>query len=453
MLSIRLKDKKGKYYFLVLSLLIFIYYLRQNYFVSYYDESGYINVSRNILNLGLLNINEPLRTYFYPLIISCVSIFTNGNMEVIKTIMSVLQFVVYTYTILTIAEKTHLLIDSKVGYYLILGFGLLNPYLIQSTTLLLTDVLASCCIVLSLIKLVFGDFNKLLTYFWVIALAYIAVMIRPASLILVPIIIVLLIIRTLILKDVSILKACLISIISLIIFFPQLYNNVKQFDNWTPLVNTNLYEFQSNLATKNLKYGTVIINNEEPGMFFVSPHPVNESVKGMYDLIYKDFPGFLIVYSSHLFGVLDWGYVDTYITDYYPPSRVISSLFLYMYWITAFYGLYTIFRNKQPNKQQIYFIISFIGSFLFYWAFIGTTIIESRFGYPLFMLLLPFVGWGAKNAYNNIRSGTNSFNYKRCIQYVLICLIFMALALYISFLIDYQTGRINWLEFLMKRGG
>lgn len=271
MLSNCLKDKKGKYYFLVLSFLIFIYYLRQNYFVSYYDEIGYISVSKNILNLGLLNINEPLRTYFYPLIISCVSIFTNGDMEVIKTLISVLQFAVYTYTILTIAEKTVLLNDSNVGYYSILGFGLLNPYLIQSTTLLLTDVLATCCIVLSIIRLVFGNFSKISTYFWVISLAYIAVMIRPASLILVPIIIILLIIRTLILKDVSLLKVLLISIISLIIFFPQLYNNVKQFDNWTPLVNTNLYEFQSNLATKNLKYGTVIINNEEPGMFFVSP--------------------------------------------------------------------------------------------------------------------------------------------------------------------------------------
>lgn len=423
---------------------MFVYYLKQNHSVSYYDEVGYLNVSKNILNQGLFNLVEPLRTYFYPLILSILSIFSDGNTENIKILMSILQFLVYTYTVFMIAEKSFVFSSSKLGYYSIVCFGLLNPYLIQATTLLLTDILASCCVILSIIRLVFGDFHKISTYFVVIILTYIAVMIRPAFLIVVPVIIVLLVVRKLLLKDVSVIKSIGILILSLFIFFPQLHNNVKQFDNWTPLVNDNLYKLQSNLATKNLKYGTVIISNENPALFSISPFAVDQSVNGMFDMIYKQFPKFAVVYSAHLFGVLDWGYIDTYITNYYPVSRMIASVFLYIYWMISFIGLYKMIRMKK-NKQQLFFLISLGTSFLLYWAFIGTAIVESRFGYVLFLLLLPFAGWGIVNIYSNLKNSTNKFNYKKCIQYVLISIVIVMLTLYISFLIDYQTGRINWL--------
>lgn len=187
----------------------------------------------------------------------------------------------------------------------------------------------------------------------------------------------------------------------LIIFFPQLYNNIKQFDHWTPLIHANLYEFQSNLAASNLKYGTVVIPGENAQLFFPAPYSIDSLKNGIFELIHTNFLAFITVYSSHLFGVLDWGYIKTYITDYYSISRIFGSLFLYLFWIFGFYGLYLFIKNNKTILER-FIILSLVSSFLIYWGFIGTTIIESRFGYPLFVLILPFAGISTQHLWDYI---------------------------------------------------
>lgn len=430
------------------SLLLFLYYLNTNYKINYYDEIGYIKISKMILDQGLFNINEPLRTYLYPLIISCISIFTNGDIFMIKIAMSIFQYLFYIYTICLVGKRVYEFCDKKIVYYMILFFGLLNPYLIQSTTLFLTDLMSTCCVILALLHLTFGNFDKNKTYLLIFGYNYIATMIRPSSIVFIPMLIVLLIIRKVMIKDVHIIKSVIFGAGALVVFFPQLYNNVKQFNDWTPLLHTDLYEFQSRLAASNLKYGTVVIPNEVSQLFFVSPYSINSSTSGIFELIFTNFPAFLIAYISHLFGVLDWGYIETYITDFYPISRIIGSLFLYSFWIMGFYGVY-VFIRKNKSITGKFIAISFISSFILYWAFIGTTIIESRFGYPLYILILPFSGWGIQCCLDYWRSESinRSLKLKNTIKYLFVFVIVIILSFYLSFLLDYQTGRINWLGF------
>ncbi|GIP60272.1 hypothetical protein [Paenibacillus woosongensis] len=442
-------NKKVIIMLFLVSSLIFLYYLSVNYNVNYYDEKGYLNISKKILANGLFSINEPLRTYFYPLVLSCVSIFTNGDAHVIKIIMSVFQYLFYVYTIWFVAAKSFEYSNNKRSVlYSILFFGFLNPYLIQSTTLFLTDVLASCCVILALTYLVFGNFERNKTYILIFGFSYVSTMIRPSSIVIIPVIIMLIIVRKIIIKDVNLSKGLVFGISALVIFFPQLYNNVIQFNDWTPLVHSDLYEFQSNLAASNLKYGTVVIPNEAPQLFYPSPYLVDSLEIGILELIFVNFPAFLVAYSSHLFGVLDWGYIETYINDYYPISRIFGSLFLYLFWITSFYGLYKFIRNER-SVQARFFVASFIGTFAVYWLFIGTTIIESRFGYPLYFMILPFSGyclWSWLEFWRN-RDMQNAFKMKKTMTYLFVSAALIALLFYLSFLLDYQTGRINWLGF------
>ncbi|MNO26764.1 hypothetical protein D3C76_166230 [compost metagenome] len=432
----------------LVSIVIFLYYLSINFKINYHDENGYVSISRSILTEGLFAIYEPWRTYLYPLIISFISIFTNGDIQLIKILMSIFQYIFYFYTVYLLGIKMYEFFKSQTIYYGILFFGLLNPYLIQATTLFLTDLLAICCVLLALINVVFGDFSKSRTYFLIFIFAYAGAMIRPSAVVFIPIIVLLIIIRKFIIKDVHTLKSIIASVSSLIIFFPQLHNNVKQFNDWTPLLHGDLYEFQSNLAAFNLKYGTVVIPNETPQLFFPSPHAVEGSTIGIFDLLLTDFPAFLTAYFSHLFGVLDWGYIETYINDYYPVSRIIGSLLLYLFWIVAFYGGYRFIKDKTGVSER-FLAVSFIGSFVLYWGFIGTTIIESRFGYPLYMLLLPFAGWGIQyfSDYWKNRSISKSIKVKKTLRYSVICFLIIVATFYLSFLLDYQTGRINWLGF------
>lgn len=180
---------------ILISTSIFIYYLLQNYNVNYYDETGYITISQMILDKGLFSIDEPLRTYLYPLFITFARIFTNGNIDNAKITISILQFLLYIYTIFTVSSYFYRTTKNNLIYYVILTFGFLNPYLIQSTTLFLTDSLASCFIVLSVLHMIFNDYRKISSYFIVFLLSYAAVMVRPASAILIPIIFILFLYR------------------------------------------------------------------------------------------------------------------------------------------------------------------------------------------------------------------------------------------------------------------
>lgn len=434
---------KYRYFLYSASVIIFICYLLQNYNVNYYDETGYIHVSKLILTQGLFNIAEPLRTYMYPLIISLVSIFTNGNIEVIKILISILQFFIYCYTVFFVSDhfKDPIIKNS------ILSFGLLNPYMIQSTTLFLTDLLATCAIVISLFKVIMGDFDKKRTYFVSFFSIIIATMIRPSSLIMLPVILLILLIRKITLKDINIARCLIAGLFSLLFFIPQLYNNVKQFDDWTPLIHQDLYEFQSRLAASYLKYGTVVIPNEEPGLVFRTPFTVGPE-ETIYGLIVSNFFGFLTVYTSHLFGAIDWGYIDTYIREWYPPSRIIGSVFLYIYWILAFYGVGLFLAMKKKNIKQWFTGLSLILAFLGYWLFIGTTVVESRFGYPLLMIIIPFAGLALKKIITDIMktSLNRAKRFKIIIFYLIIFIVVVMIMFLLSFLLDYQTGRIDWFN-------
>ncbi|MGG2053016.1 hypothetical protein ABFY48_01360 [Lysinibacillus pakistanensis] len=427
---------------IVLSLAIFTYYLSLNNKISYYDEVGYFNFAKDIQNLGLFEIQNGLRTYLYSFIISLFLVVSSSeDVFISKILMSFFQYGVYLYTIFFLAVKSierFKVKNQKKIFLLIIGLGLLNPYLIQSTTLFLTDILATCFSVLAIVIVQFCDSTKFRNNFITFILIYSAIMIRPSSLIFLPIILVLLVYK--------IVKYCksrtkrlfvecaFAAIISTFVFLPQLYMNVTKFSDFTPLIHENLYENQSKWAVKMLKYGTVVIQDEQPQLYWANPIKTEEDI-GIYELIYKDFFVFIFVYVVHVFGVLDWGYIDSYINNFYPISRIVGSGFLYFIWILIFYGMFKAIRKKEIDFQFIGLLVSAIC----YTLFIASTAIESRFGYPIFLLLLPFVG------YNFVESRLTKRGIIGAISLIVV-------AFLISFLLDLQTDRINWFEFLSKIG-
>ncbi|MNW40484.1 hypothetical protein D3C74_175990 [compost metagenome] len=437
------RGKVIKSILIVFSLIIFVYYLKLNFRESYYDEAGYLNLSKLILSNGLFNVNEPLRTYFYPLIISILSIFTNGNVLFIKILVSLFQYLIYLYTILKIAKVFYKQFNHPLVYYSILFFGLTNLYLIQSTTLFLTDLLASCTIILAILSLMFDDLNSRIN-FKPFSLIFISIMIRPSSMIILPIAFIILFIRKKIMNDVKISIKLLVSLmLPSIIILPQLYNNVMQFNHWTPLIHANLYEFQSNLAATYLKYGTVIMPNEEAALVFKTPFEIGDNTS-IFGLITENPFAFLVTYLVHLFGVLDWGYVDTYIKDYYPFTRIPASLLLYFFWILSVYGFCAYKRSSLDANKKKYISLALPVTFLIYWFFLGTTVVEARFGYPLFLFVLPFAGLGTAKILLRLKQKFGSFGMRGYLIGLLWVLILLVI-LFFSFLLDSTTGRIKWI--------
>ncbi|WPK12476.1 hypothetical protein R6U77_01920 [Lysinibacillus louembei] len=424
----------------VLSLTIFVYYLSLNNKVSYHDEVGYFNFAKDIQNLGLFEVANGLRTYLYSLIISIFLVVSSSeNVFISKILMSIFQYGVYLCTIFFLAVKSiesFKVKDQKKAFLYITGFGLLNPYLIQSTTLFLTDILATCFSVLAITIVQFCDCTKFRYKFITFILIYSAIMIRPSSLIFLLIMLMLLTYKIMKYSEGKTKQVfvgyAVAAMISTFVFLPQLYMNVTKFNNFTPLIHENLYDSQSKWAVEMLKYGTVVIPDEQPQLYWTNPIQTEKDI-GIYELIYKDFFAFIFVYIAHIFGVLDWGYIDTYINNFYPISRLVGSVFLYVTWILIFSGIFKVIRKKEINFRFMGLLISAIC----YTLFIATTAIESRFGYPMFFLLLPFIGWFS----------TESRLSKRSLFGIISLVIVMFL---ISFVLDLQTGRINWFEFLFK---
>ena len=74
-------------------------------------------------------------------------------------------------------------------------------------------------------------------------------------------------------------------------------------------------------------------------------------------------------------------------------------------------------------------------SAIVYLAFIATTTVEIRFGYPIFLLLLPFSGYGVKYLYDFCikRDNKTSKLWNKRIGFITIYSLFISTFFYISF--------------------
>jgi len=493
-----------------ISLLLFIFYVSLNAYVSLWDEREYLNISQQILDKGSFDEYASYRTYLYPAIISSVKIFSTDDVT-LKIIFSGIQYAVYLGTVIlianfvssfskskskstfpnfidpkkgaqhyldrynnepaykswfdkyypkyTIRHATEIVIpvkillqlvsstknEHKIIWHSMIAFGFLNPFLIQATTLILPDVLLSCFAVLSIFILTRMDLTKSKFIFFAIGLFYCAVMIRPSSMIFLPIVGGIILFRFLKKKNISISKVSLISVILLVIFAPQIYQNVTNFGEWTPLIVKPLYEGQISESVSILKYSTVMIPGEGSASYYMSPFSVDKELN-IYQLLLEDPSTFLLVYSSHIFAVLDWNYVDSYISDFYPLNRIPASLLIYSTWFFVIWGILEtrFFFNRKDFLMKILLLSTIV-----YLAFIATTHPEIRYGYPIFLLLLPFSGYGVKYLYNSCIKHDNKTSklWINRIGFITIYLLFISIFFYISFSFSNLTGSIDWFGF------
>ncbi|MFF2480864.1 hypothetical protein [Paenibacillus sp. NPDC058071] len=433
-----LKATKKDYLILSLviigSLLQLIYYIKQNSIVNYYDETRYYEISKIILENGLFSITDELRTYLYPLLIALIHVFTDGNVVNVKIAFSIFQYLIYAITIFEISKFAFRIADRKLIFHSIIFCGLLNPYLIQATTLFLTDILATCLIMISLIYLIKSDLNKISNGAVVAITLYSSVLIRPSSAIFMILFLLIGLYRLLKQKDFKPYKFIAVGLVCLVIFLPQIYMNVTKFNHFTPLIHLNLFEQQSIWASQYLKYSTVIIEGETPQLYFPSPW-ILESNMSIYKLAFHNFGAFLTVVSSHLFGMLDWGYVDAYVKNLDGTTRLLPSVLLWLNWLLIFIGVYQ-FRIKR--KESLFIINSLLFASICYTLFMSMTAIESRFGYPSYLLLLVLAGFGLEYLIENRKRKKHIITIGIA-MILLVCFVF-----YISYLIDMQTGRITW---------
>ena len=431
----------------LISFLLFIFYVNLNAFENFWDEDWYVRESQLISDGGLSEFKSNAHTYIYPAIIASLKIISNDDIVTAKIILSGIQYAVYLSTVIFIANYTVSKNSNKIIWHSIVALGFLNPFLIQATTLFLTDILASCFLVVSIFSLTCLDLNRSKFAFFSIGLFFASVMIRLTSVIILPVIVGIILFRFLKHKNINLFKISLISLVLLVIFMPQLYQNVTKWGEWTPLIVRPLYEEQSSWGTEYIKSGsTVVIPGEEPRLWYKSPFPLDEKNLSMSQLLLKDPYTFLLLSFSHIFGALDWDYVDTYIKEYYPSNRIPASLLIYSTWFFVIWGIFS--ARKNFFTESGFLLTTLIISAILSLAFISTILETIRYGYPIFLLLLPFSGYGIKHLFDSIihNNKTSKLWIKR-IGFIIVYVLFILTFFYISFLFSYQTGRIDWFVY------
>ena len=429
-----------------ISFLLFFFYVNLNAFDNFWDEKNYLYNSQKILDNGLFGYESEFRPYLYPAIIASLKIISNDDIVTTKIIISVLQYAVYLGSVIFIANSAVWKNNNKIIWHSVIAFGFLNPFLIQATTLFLTDLLASCFIVVSIFSLIRLDLNRSKFVLFAIGLFYAAVMLRPSSVILLPMVVGIILFRFLKHKNINFLKISLISLVLLIIIMPQLYQNVTKQGEWTPFVTAPLLEMALSGATIHMKMVTIVVPGEEAHMHYYPPFQTGDRIANIYLVLLENPSKFLFLYSSHIFAAFDWDYVDTFIKEYHPLNRIPSSLLIYSTWFFAICGFFATRKNFFTANR--FLLTTIIISAILLLVFIATISPEVRYTYPIFLLLLPFSGYGIKYIFDSIihNNKTSKLWIKR-IAFITVYLLFISTFFYISFLFSSQTDRIDWFGF------
>ena len=447
-----------------ISFLIFLFYVNLNADINFYDEKNYLYNSQKILDNGLFGYESEFRTYLYPTIIASIRSIWNdtgvdpfeGDTDPFKTntaellttkiIISVLQYAVYLGSVIFIANSAVWKNNNKIIWHSVIAFGFLNPFLIQSTTLFLTDLLASCFLVVSIFSLIRLDLNRSKFVLFAIGLFYAAVMLRPSSMILLPVVVGIILFRFLKHKNINFLKISLISLALLVIIMPQLYQNVTKQGEWMPFITAPLLEIALSGATTHMKMATIVVPGEDGLMYYDPPFPAGDRSANIYQVLLEKPSTFLFLIFSHIFAAFDWDFVDIYIKEYHPPDRIPASLLIYSTWFFAICGFFVTRKNFFIENR--FLLTTLIISAILLLVFIVTTLPEIRYTYPIFLLLLPFSGYGVKYLFDSTthNNKTSKLWIKR-IGFITVYLLFISTFFYISFLFSYQTGRIDWFGF------
>ncbi len=407
----------------LLSILIFSFFFKQNHGKLYFDEVDYLclatSFNHNSPDIGHFPELFNFRTYGYPLFLAVniaiaerffVADFPlHVRTSILVVMVSYLLFLAASYVLLALLLRLPL----SWGYAVAAWAGIiLNPWVIQASTLMLSDLLAAILVMLGFSWLILLRDRSCAHVCWQIVFLALAVMIRPVMLIFVPIFAI--VYGCICLREKCswqqfirpILPGCALL---LLIFMPQMcINSVLCPEVKFPIV-LELGKDHWDASPKYLKYSTDPINKRRGShiAYFENPVYAAGNYRSRKEFLLQQPIQFVIWSFAHLPSVIDQGELnsfDTYIRPR-PAWLVRGTLFIYyLYWLAAFIApVFWIFRRK--SREEIFTGIMFLLPLIGYTGVIMNTQIESRFVYPMLFLLPSLVAMGLRHTGNFLCSG------------------------------------------------
>jgi len=429
----------------LVSYAVFVYYLSASYDTNLFDELHYLLMTQLLSAPDLLAETglHGARTYLYPWLLTALLPITGWNPPVLKILVAMLQYAALVATVLALAvcigpgDAQR----APAARRTVLVLGLWNPYLIQATTLLLTDALAACAIAGSLLAAWRCDLGRLRGALASVGLAAAAAALRPAALPALVFVAGTIALRSVARGDVVWRRFGWRGALALAPLLAQLALNVRYFGLWTVLPAAPMYSLQRMWAVHRLRYVTSVDPASPSAIIYANPIAIAPH-ETIYSAIVNEPTAFVVAIGAHLFHVLDWGYIHVYVPDLYALSRLVGSVFVYTAWAIIALGAISVVRRWwrsaiRLERDGLWLALGM--ATLLYAGFTATTQMETRYAYPTMLLALPFAGPGGLALLDWLRAGPGHW-LAAGFAWALAC----AGLLYLSLWLDLTTGKIDW---------
>lgn len=391
--------------------------------VLLHDAGGYYELSKIISQNGLfrfwddqhtmnpgLYVLFELRTYGYPLFLALCSLFTNHDPLVVQIAVFSCQLLLCLAACLFCARVLQSVFKSpEFGTWLYVC-TVLNPYVLIHTTELLSDLLSAVLVyVIFALSLKAGlhgteDDDGLAgqassqarsagIVFLASCLAGFSVMVRPANIAVILALVILWSIRAVIAKRLSLRLLPVMTLGLFLPFVPQLANNYRNFHKIQPLVMGNVGGAELALGCWNLKYATVVLDHENPQLFYPNPFARRE-IATPHDFLRKRPLAFALTLALHGFALLDQDFPFTYIRDLHPWYRWPLSILNYLFLAGSFYGMSVVLRRFLRRARVDRATWAALAALILSGCYLGLYLPcqpEARYSLPVFFLWSPFV--------------------------------------------------------------
>ena len=372
------------------------------------DAQGYYDFGKLIATVGPKAFASELRTYGYPAFLAGLMRVVGHDPEDVRAAAFAVQLALLIGAAWIGARR----VGGALG---IGGIGrvlfvitVANPFLLMHSVQLLTDlpaaVLAYLAVVLSLPQRR-PESAARVTCLAAAALscAGLAVMLRPSSLVVAPVLVGIWVARAVVFRDVH-WTALPVALLAFVLpFVPQAWSNYRAFGVAHPLIVSNLYGDHLLWGLMYLKYATFATPEGTSPLYYDNPfRPPDGLTVGE---VLRQHPGaYVATLAIHAFTVVDQDLPFTFVLDVDPWYRWPLSVLNYVFFLGAFVGLALGLRRtaRQPGhllRRQRFALLAFGVAALALWAIYLPTAVECRYGLPLYLLLAPPFALAAGRVY------------------------------------------------------
>jgi hypothetical protein len=376
------------------------------------DAQGYYDLAMQIVREGPLSFASPVRTYGYPAFLALLAPIAGTDPEQVRDAAFVVQLALFLGAAWIGSRRLSRALGMEARVPWIYAVTVLCPFILIHSTQMLTDTLSAILVYLAVTLSLPAEPSessghaRRAVYLAMLALLLggLAVIVRPANLVLLPVLVGAWIVRTVLTvrgRDLPWLAWPVLLIMLALPFVPQMAANSRAYGSNSPLITADLYAANTTIGMRTAKYATISITGVPARLYYVNPFAPADDVATLPQFLLHQPVNFVATVVIHAFALVDQDFPFTYITDLTPWYRWPLAVPNYLFVLGGLIGLLLGLRWPPPSdpasdpaarsraRFSFGLLTAAVGAMV---AIYLPSAVECRFGLPLYPLLAaPFM--------------------------------------------------------------